>query len=182
MPYIIRTFRVNRRVKSIRATENLHWSILFTRFLSFQSILEILDSSHVPIFILPEFWSIMLFITLKVDSTLGPWNIDRMTQTTLNVTLYWSDILSHHSRQSTSLSSSFRGLGRFPSTHRTCTPFWNVFSSSSKTVGTSVGRESRRFNTSLLGEQTNPSKAHININIEDQWQWMPSGFHFQEAT
>ena len=84
-----------------------------------------------------------------------------MTHTTLNVTLYQSDVLSHHSRQSTLLFSSLRGQGRFPSVHRAC--FWNVFSSSSsKTVGTSVGRESRCFNMSLLGEQT--SRGSIAVN------------------
>ena len=100
-----------------------------------------------------------------------------MARITLNVTLYQSYILSHYSRHSISLSSSFRGLGRFPSTHRACTSFWNVFSSSSsKTIGTSVGRESRRFNTSLLGQRT--SRGSIAVNAfrvsfsRDNLDWM----------
>ena len=163
MPHTIRNFRVNRRVKSIRATENFHWSILFTRFSSFQSILDILGSSirshiHFP-------WILVNHVVHNTESRFHPWSMkywqngtNYLKRDTVSIRYF-----APPSRQSASLSSSFRGLGRFPFTHRACTSFWNVFSSSSsKTIGTSVGRESKRFNTSLLGEQT--SRGSIAVN------------------
>ena len=172
MPHAIWNFRVKRRVKS----KNFHWSILFARFSSFQSIVDILDSSirsHTH-----STWILANHVVHNTKSRFHPlpmkyWQND----TTLNVILYRSDILSHHSRQSTSLSSSFRELGSFPPTHRTCTSFWNIFSSSSsKTIGTSVGRESRRFDTNLLWQQT--SRGAITVNAfrvsfsRDNLDWM----------
>ena len=143
MPHTIRNFRVNRRVKSIRVTENFHWSILFARFSSFQSILDILDSSirfyiHSP-------WILANHVVYNTESRFHPWSLKYRQNGTNYPNHKRSDILPHRSRQSTSLSSSLRVLGRFPFTHRACTSFWNVFSSSSsKTVGTSGERERDR--------------------------------------
>ena len=95
-----------------------------------------------------------------------------MARITLNVTLYQSYILSHYSRQSISLSSSFRGLGRFPSMHRVCTSFWSVFSSSSsETVRTSLERE-ETFQHELVGrankQRVNSSECLQNFIFKRQ--------------
>ena len=66
-------FRVNRKVRSIRATENFHWLILFPRFSIFQSILDILDSSIC--FLIRSTQILVNHVVHNTESGFQPWSM-----------------------------------------------------------------------------------------------------------